>query len=158
MTGQDQGPGANLDYALKICEACCQTETIGSSHAGLPCSACPIFELLSEGDLPVGSGARQISRKDKALVQNSFAQLQPHLELFAFALYDALFARHPHIKLMFGGDQGEQSRKLAAMLTTMVKGLSLRAPDKVTVRPSEKSGAQSSLSMAASSSSMSMGL
>lgn len=123
MIGNVQGSSTGLDHALKICETCCQTEPSGSSHAGLACSACPVFEFLSDEEFPLGSDAQRLSGKDKALVQKSFAQLQPYLDLFACAFYDALFAQHPHVRFMFSGDQGEQRRKLAAMLTTMVKGL-----------------------------------
>lgn len=58
-----------------------------------------------------------------ALVQASFAEIRPHGELFAQALYGQLFLRNPNIRLMFHGDEETQARKLAAMLDTIVSGL-----------------------------------
>lgn len=123
MIARTQHTDGSLCHALKTCVSCGKTNAIGASRGGLPCTACPILEALDDATAQPGPNRERLSRKDKALVVKSFAQLKPQLELFTLILYDALFARHPHFKIMFKGDQGEQSRKLAAMLTTMVKGL-----------------------------------
>jgi len=58
------------------------------------------------------------------LVQESFAKVVPIADQAAVIFYDRLFEVAPQVKPMFTGDMAEQRRKLMAMLSTVVAGLS----------------------------------
>ncbi len=58
------------------------------------------------------------------LVQESFAKVVPIADQAAVIFYDRLFEVAPQVKPMFKGDMAEQRRKLMAMLSTVVGGLS----------------------------------
>lgn len=58
------------------------------------------------------------------LVQNSFAKVAPIADQAAVMFYDRLFEVAPQVKPMFTGDMAEQRRKLMAMLSAVVGGLS----------------------------------
>src|SRR5215472_5425827 len=58
------------------------------------------------------------------LVQSSFDQVLPILEPAAMMFYDRLFQLDPSLRRMFRTPQPEQARKLAHILTVVVKGLS----------------------------------
>ena len=58
------------------------------------------------------------------LVQDSFAKVVPIADQAAVIFYDRLFEVAPQVKPMFTGDMAEQRRKLMAMLSTVVAGLS----------------------------------
>jgi hemoglobin-like flavoprotein len=59
----------------------------------------------------------------KALVQTSFAQVQPIADAAAAMFYSRLFELDPTLRPLFKGDMEEQGRKLMEMLTLAVKGL-----------------------------------
>lgn len=58
------------------------------------------------------------------LVQESFAKVVPIADQAAVIFYDRLFEVAPQVRPMFKGDMAEQRRKLMAMLSTVVAGLS----------------------------------
>lgn len=58
------------------------------------------------------------------LVQNSFTKVAPIADQAAVMFYDRLFEVAPQVKPMFTGDMAEQRRKLMAMLSAVVGGLS----------------------------------
>jgi hemoglobin-like flavoprotein len=59
----------------------------------------------------------------KALVQTSFAQVQPIADAAAALFYRRLFELNPALQPLFKGDMEEQGRKLMDMLGLAVKGL-----------------------------------
>jgi hemoglobin-like flavoprotein len=59
----------------------------------------------------------------KALVQTSFAQVQPIADAAAALFYRRLFELDPTLRPLFKGDMEEQGRKLMEMLALAVKGL-----------------------------------
>ena len=58
------------------------------------------------------------------LVQSSFDLVTPMLEAATTMFYERLFQLDPSLRRMFHGPQAEQARKLAHVLTVVVKGLS----------------------------------
>ena len=58
-----------------------------------------------------------------ALVQQSFAKVEPIAEAAAVMFYDRLFEIAPAVKSMFPADMTEQRRKLMATLAIVVNGL-----------------------------------
>ena len=58
------------------------------------------------------------------LVQSSFKLVSPILETATMLFYDRLFQLDPSLRPMFRGPQQDQARKLAHVLTMVVKGLS----------------------------------
>ena len=58
------------------------------------------------------------------LIQNSFERVLPVLEWATMTFYDRLFELDPSLRSMFRSPLEEQSRKLAHVLTVVVKGLS----------------------------------
>ncbi len=62
--------------------------------------------------------------QEVALVQSSFALVAPNADRVAALFYDRLFQQNPALRPLFKSDLSEQGRKLMAMLTTVVKGLS----------------------------------
>lgn len=58
------------------------------------------------------------------LVQQSFAKVVPIADQAAVIFYNRLFEVAPQVRPMFTGDMAEQQRKLMAMLSTVVTGLS----------------------------------
>ena len=58
-----------------------------------------------------------------ALVQQSFAKVEPIAEAAAVMFYDRLFEIAPAVKPMFPADMAEQRRKLMATLAIVVNGL-----------------------------------
>jgi len=61
--------------------------------------------------------------KEKAFVQTSFAELIPVSDAAARFFYNRLFELDPKLRLLFKGDMQEQGRKLMSMLATAVRGL-----------------------------------
>ena len=57
------------------------------------------------------------------LVQQSFELITPVLESATTTFYDRLFQLDPSLRRMFRSPQEEQARKLAHVLTVVVKGL-----------------------------------
>ena len=57
------------------------------------------------------------------LVQTSFAKVVPIAEQAATLFYARLFELAPSVRPLFKGDMPEQGRKLMAMLSTVVNGL-----------------------------------
>lgn len=57
------------------------------------------------------------------LVQTSYAKVVPIADQAATLFYARLFELAPQVRPMFKGDMVEQGRKLMAMLTLVVKGL-----------------------------------
>lgn len=62
--------------------------------------------------------ARQVD-----LVQESFAQLEGHGQLFGCAFYERMFGRNPNIRHLFKGDEEAQAAKFMEMIATLVAGL-----------------------------------
>lgn len=58
------------------------------------------------------------------LVQSSFSLVEPIIEPAAMMFYDRLFQLDPSLRPMFRTPQAEQARKLAHVLTVVVKSLS----------------------------------
>jgi len=58
------------------------------------------------------------------LIQSSFERVLPVLEWATMTFYDRLFELDPSLRPMFRSPLEEQSRKLAHVLTVVVKGLS----------------------------------
>jgi hemoglobin-like flavoprotein len=61
--------------------------------------------------------------KQIALVQHSWRQVLPIAETAARMFYERLFALDPSLRPLFRGEMGEQGRKLMAMISFAVKGL-----------------------------------
>jgi truncated hemoglobin YjbI len=57
-------------------------------------------------------------------IQDSFAKVVPISEQAAEIFYGRLFEIAPAMKLLFRGDMKEQGKKLMAMLTVVINGLS----------------------------------
>lgn len=64
-----------------------------------------------------------MNSNQKALVQESFAQVRPMAEAAAALFYGRLFELDPTLRPLFKGDLKEQGRKLMDMLGLAVKGL-----------------------------------
>ena len=62
--------------------------------------------------------------KQIALVQGSWAKVQPISDAAATLFYHKLFSLDPSLKPLFRGDMKEQGAKLMAMITFAVQGLS----------------------------------
>lgn len=58
------------------------------------------------------------------LVQSSFSLVEPIIEPAAMMFYDRLFQLDPSLRPMFRTPQAEQARKLAHVVTAVVKSLS----------------------------------
>ena len=58
------------------------------------------------------------------LVQSSFSLVEPTIEPAAMMFYDRLFQLDPSLRRVFRTPQAEQARKLAQVLTVVVKSLS----------------------------------
>lgn len=56
-------------------------------------------------------------------VKDSFARVRPIADQAGALFYERLFALDPALRPLFKGDIGDQSRKLMAMLATVVDGL-----------------------------------
>src|SRR5215472_8895350 len=78
--------------------------------------------LLSEGDFIM-------TQHQIGLVQSSFSLVVPILESATMMFYDRLFQLDPSLRPMFRAPQPEQARKLAHILTVVVKGLN--RPDQI---------------------------
>ena len=65
-----------------------------------------------------------LTERQKDLVQESFAAIQPIADDAAALFYRRLFEIDPALRHMFRGDMADQRRKLMQMLTAAVKGLS----------------------------------
>jgi hemoglobin-like flavoprotein len=57
---------------------------------------------------------------DTTLVEASFNRVAPQAEALVKAFYDSLFARAPHLRPLFRGDQAEQRKKLISALVLAV--------------------------------------
>jgi len=64
-----------------------------------------------------------LTERQKTLVQQSFATIQPIADDAAALFYRRLFEIDPSLQKMFRGDMADQRRKLMQMLTAAVKGL-----------------------------------
>jgi len=64
-----------------------------------------------------------VTSRQKALVQESFASIQPILEDVTALLYTRIFELDPSARRMFPQDMASQYRKVSQMLTAAVKGL-----------------------------------
>ncbi len=72
--------------------------------------------MATKNDGPLGP-------KQKRLVQESFAKVEPIAEAAAELFYNKLFELDPGLKALFKTDIKEQGRKLMATLKLAVKGL-----------------------------------
>ena len=123
-----------LDSAIKTLEtdsavAHSAMERAGSSHnqMGEQAVAAPLagqadsrghstFEAETAPEGP-------ISHRDKILVQETFALIEPIAETAAELFYNRLFELDPSLRDLFSGDMKEQGRKRMSMLKLAVKGL-----------------------------------
>ncbi len=64
-----------------------------------------------------------ITPRQKALVQSSFAKVEPIADDAAKIFYDKLFEYDPKLKHMFKSDMKAQGRKLMSTLKVAIKGL-----------------------------------
>ena len=64
-----------------------------------------------------------ISQRQKALVQETFALVEPIAEQAAELFYNRLFELDPALRDLFKGDMAEQGRKLMATLKVAIAGL-----------------------------------
>src|SRR5260370_41948612 len=80
---------------------------------------CEETKMISKLDVRVIA----MTRKEVALVQDSFAKVALTSEAAAVRFYDRLFDIAPQMKAMFPDDMIEQRRKLMATLAVVVKGL-----------------------------------
>lgn len=65
-----------------------------------------------------------MTEQQKALVQDSWAQVAPHAEATAALFYNRLFELDPGLKPLFAqSNLAEQGQKLMQMITVAVKGL-----------------------------------
>ena len=64
-----------------------------------------------------------VTLRQKTLVQESFASIQPILEDVTALLYARIFELDPSAKRLFPQDMTSQYRKVSQMLTAAVKGL-----------------------------------
>lgn len=64
-----------------------------------------------------------ISARDKELVQETFALVEPIAEAAAEMFYNKLFETDPNLRKLFSGDMNEQGRKLMSTLKVAVNGL-----------------------------------
>jgi hemoglobin-like flavoprotein len=64
-----------------------------------------------------------VTAAQKALVQNTFADIAGIADDAAVLFYKRLFELDPSLQPMFRGDMAEQRRKLMQMITAAVKGL-----------------------------------
>ncbi len=110
-------------YATRLCEECRRSFVFRRRIDLRLCALCPVRELtVPTSDLIIWDQPR-LTRERVSRIRRSFCYLQPDIELFAQVLYARLFAEYPHIKRLFRGDQMAQEKQLAAMLTTMIRGL-----------------------------------
>jgi hemoglobin-like flavoprotein len=64
-----------------------------------------------------------VTSRQKALVQESFASIEPILEDVTALLYGRIFELDPAASALFPQDMASQYRKVSQMLTAAVKGL-----------------------------------
>src|SRR5262245_31553388 len=64
-----------------------------------------------------------MTQKQKALVQNSFEKVRPIAGAAADLFYDRFFTVDPSLRVLFGDDLKQQSRKVMHMIGVLVKGL-----------------------------------
>ena len=64
-----------------------------------------------------------VTSRQKALVQESFASIEPILEDVTALLYGRIFELDPAARRLFPQDMASQYRKVSQMLTAAVKGL-----------------------------------
>ena len=64
-----------------------------------------------------------LTERQKLLVQDSFAIIEPIADDVAALFYRKLFELDPSLRPLFKGDMAEQRRKLMQLLTVAVKGL-----------------------------------
>lgn len=81
------------------------------------------------GGLVQETGLPSITEAQKALVQQSFAQVAPIADQAAELFYDRLFKIDPNLRILFKSDMTEQRRMLMETLQLAVTGLD--APDQL---------------------------
>lgn len=64
-----------------------------------------------------------ITPRQKLLVQQTFAEVEPIADVAARLFYARLFELDPALEPLFGSDMAAQGRKLMQMLTVAVQGL-----------------------------------
>ncbi len=72
---------------------------------------------------PSAKAPSPLSADEVALVQSTFAKVEPIAETAAELFYGRLFELDPSVRGLFKGDMKDQGRKLMAMIRTAVKGL-----------------------------------
>ena len=73
--------------------------------------------------VPGIEGRDQMTERQIALVQDSWAAVQPIADAAAAMFYGRLFEQAPEVRDMFRGDMEEQGRKLMTMIDVAVGGL-----------------------------------
>ena len=84
---------------------------------------------MAEHDPAQGPELPNVTQAQKALVQESFAQVAPIADKAAELFYDRLFEIDPELRILFKGDMAEQRRKLMQTLQFAVAGLN--TPDQL---------------------------
>lgn len=108
-------------------------KTIARSNAQLGAAAqtAPPTQAKAPAKAPVEAPAAKaqapndgaITERDKKLVQQTFAQVEPIADTAAELFYNKLFELDPKLKALFKGDMKDQGRKLMAMIKAAVRGL-----------------------------------
>ncbi len=93
------------------------------SRSGNAPVAQDLTKVRESGVTAMTGSSAGISGKQKRLVQESFAKVEPIAEAAADLFYNKLFELDPGLEALFKGDIKEQGRKLMATLKLAVKGL-----------------------------------
>lgn len=83
-----------------------------------------MFNLFKKKPKAEETPAGLPSAEQVKLVQESWALVEPIADTAAELFYGRLFETAPEVKPLFSGDMKSQGRKLMAMITVAVKGLS----------------------------------
>ncbi len=105
----------HIAYAAPEPAAACQAYESAPAPAPEP----EVETVVVEQPAPVGG----VSPRQKDLVQETFAMVEPIAEQAAELFYGRLFEIAPNLKALFKGDMVEQQRKLMAVLKVAVAGL-----------------------------------
>ena len=85
--------------------------------------AVPTAEGETKTDWQLDSAGKPLSDRQRQLVRDSFAMLEPGTERTATVFYERLLAMRPDLTALFTGDIAEQGRKLMGTLKLVVAGL-----------------------------------
>lgn len=83
-----------------------------------------LFKKKPKSAEPAAAPVQLPTAKQVKLVQDSWAKVVPIADTAAMLFYDRLFESAPDVKPLFKGDIKSQGRKLMAMISVAVNGLS----------------------------------